>query len=61
MTQSMLLQKADAIVSKRKTAKIIRYSAYGILFLLILWSIQSTVIKDTEWDRIGTLLSWLSL
>ncbi len=55
MSQSTLHQKTDEIVSKRKMAKVIRYSAYGILLFLILWSIQSTVIKDTEWERIGTL------
>ena len=49
------LERVDLIVSRRRVRKAIRYSIYVVIAFLILWSIQSTVIKDTEWARIGGL------
>jgi len=45
----------EVILSRRRKAKEIRYCLYAILFLLVVWSIQITIIKDTDWDRIGGL------
>ena len=45
--------KFQEILSRRKKSKAIRYVLYFLAFLLIVWSIQSTIIKDTDWDRIG--------
>ena len=57
MGQKHLKQQLDTILLRRKKSKAIRYAAYLILFLLILWSVESTVIKDTDWERVGGLAS----
>lgn len=53
MSQNTIDEKLQNILSGRIRYKAIRYTLYLIAFLLILWSIQSTVIDDTDWDRIG--------
>jgi phosphonate transport system permease protein len=45
--------KFQEILSRRKKSKAIRYILYFLAFLLIVWSLQSTIIEDTDWDRIG--------
>lgn len=45
--------KFKEIIARRTRSKTIRYILYLIAFLLILWSIQSTIIDDTDWERIG--------
>ena len=57
MNRKYLDHQFETILSRRTKAKTIRYTAYLILFLLILWSVESTVIKDTDWERIGGLAS----
>jgi phosphonate transport system permease protein len=55
MSQSSVKENLDVILYRRRRAKEIRYCLYAILFLLVLWSIKVTIIKDTDWDRIGGL------
>ncbi len=57
MNQKYLDQQFETVLSRRTKAKAIRYTTYLILFLLILWSVESTVIKDTDWERVGGLAS----
>lgn len=45
--------KFQEILARRKKAKAIRYILYFLAFLLILGSIESTIIEDTDWERIG--------
>jgi ABC-type phosphate/phosphonate transport system permease subunit len=45
--------KFQEILARRKKAKVIRYILYFLAFLLIIGSIQSTIIEDTDWARIG--------
>ncbi len=45
------------ILANRKKSKFTRYCLYTAAFILILWSINSTIIKDTDWDRIGGIAS----
>lgn len=45
--------KFQEILFRRKKAKTIRYILYFLAFLMILWSVESTIIMDTDWDRIG--------
>ena len=47
--------KFQQILARRKKNKAIRYALYFIVFILVLISIESTIIKDTDWDRIGTI------
>ena len=53
MRQKKQGTKFQEILSRRKKSKTIRYILYFLAFLLIVWSIQSTIIEDTDWDRIG--------
>jgi len=55
MTTLAIDQKLQEILSNRKKYKIVRYSIYMLLFVLVVLSIQATIVRDTEWDRIGTL------
>ena len=54
MEQS-LLQQFDLFVRRRKKSKIIRYCFYFFLLLMVLWSVNVTIIDDTDWKRIGTI------
>lgn len=53
----LLIQKFDLLLRHRKKSKIVRYCLYFALFLLVLWSIEITIIKDTDWQRIGTFMT----
>ncbi len=55
MTSSTLENKLEIILSNRKKHKAVRYLLYILLLFLVIGSIQTTIIEDTEWDRIGTL------
>ncbi len=54
MMPSTLEHKLEKILTKRKKYKAIRYSLYVFIFLLVIGSIQTTIIKDTDWEKIGT-------
>lgn len=54
MTSTELESKLKKILSKRKKYKIVRYILYIFILLLVLGSIQTTIIKDTDWEKIGT-------
>lgn len=51
---STLEHKLEKILTKRKKYKAIRYGLYVFIFLLVIGSIQTTIIKDTDWEKIGT-------
>lgn len=55
MTHNRLEQKLESILYKRKKYKAIRYSLYFLIFLLVLGSVQTTIIHDTDWEKIGTI------
>ncbi|MBE9545634.1 MAG: phosphonate ABC transporter, permease protein PhnE [Proteobacteria bacterium] len=54
MMPSTLEDKLEKILTKRKKYKAIRYSLYVFIFLLVIGSIQTTIMKDTDWEKIGT-------
>ncbi len=45
----------DDIVRLRRKKQCIQFSFYFILIGLVFWSIQATIVDDTDWDRIGSL------
>ncbi|MFQ5619436.1 MAG: phosphonate ABC transporter, permease protein PhnE [Rhodospirillales bacterium] len=47
--------KTDEIITLRSRRKRNRYVLYLLLFCLVLWSIEVTIVEDTDWERIGTL------
>ncbi len=50
-----LNKQLEEILSKRAKSKVTRYTIYFFAFLLVAWSIQSTIVEDTDWERIGGL------
>lgn len=57
MSQLVIEEKTQAVISLRTRRKVIRYGLYILLGILVLWSIESTIIRDTDWERIGGLRS----
>jgi len=55
MSEAVYESKFKQILAARKKNKAIRYALYCIVFILVISSIQSTIIEDTDWDRIGTI------
>ena len=53
MTVSAPLTLND-IVERRRKKQRIQFVTYFALFLAILWSIKTTVIDDTDWERMGS-------
>jgi len=49
----------ERVVELRRRRQGVRLAVYLGVFALILWSIQATVIADTDWERIGDLDSIL--
>lgn len=45
----------DQWTAKRRRSRIIRFGVYLVLLLLVGWSIEVTVIKDTDWQRMGSV------
>ncbi len=54
MTDAEAALKLEAIVTRRKRHKALRYSLYVSALVLILFSIRTTIIEDTDWERIGS-------
>ena len=42
--------KFRQILARRKKNKALRYTLYCVVFILVLVSIESTIIADTDWD-----------
>jgi len=55
MSESTTPLTLDDIVRLRRKKQTVHLAFYALLIFLVLWSIQATVIDDTDWDRIGSL------
>ena len=47
--------KLDDIFRLRRNKQAVMFCLYLFLITLVIWSVQATVIDDTDWDRIGSL------
>ena len=47
--------RVDAILAGRRRSKINRSVIYGIIVLLVIWSVKTTIIDDTDWERLGSV------
>lgn len=45
----------DDVIRLRRWKKGVQFGIFAVLIGLVLWSVQATVIDDTDWQRIGTL------
>lgn len=50
---------ADDVIAGRRTRRLVRAGIYLLLFLFVIWSVQVTVVMDTDWERMGSLGSVL--
>lgn len=57
MSQSSIKENMEIILHRRRRTRVLRYCLYSILFLLVLWSVEVTIIEDTDWERMGGLSS----
>ena len=55
MPNSSLVLTVDDVVIARRKKQVVQFSFYLVCIGLVLWSIQATIIDDTDWDRIGSL------
>ncbi|MBC8269838.1 MAG: phosphonate ABC transporter, permease protein PhnE [Proteobacteria bacterium] len=44
---------SQVILDRRRTARMIMAVVYLVLLALVVWSVQVTVIEDTDWNRLG--------
>lgn len=49
----------DAILATRSKARIVRSGIYLIVLALVAWSVETTIISDTDWERMGSLANVL--
>lgn len=61
MSGTSVEARIPALVAARRRTRAAHYSAYAAVLAVVLWSIYSIVIADTDWGRIlnGTLLKTL--
>ncbi len=50
---------SDIILERRRKNRIVQAFVYLILAGLVVWSVQVTIIDDTDWERIGSLANVL--
>jgi len=53
-------QRVTEIVSKRLSGRLKRFTIYAIAILLVVASVKTTIIDDTDWERLGSLSDILS-
>ncbi len=46
---------ADDVLRTRRAGRVRRSAFYLLLFVLVAWSVQVTIVDDTDWERIGSL------
>jgi phosphonate transport system permease protein len=46
---------SDIILERRRKASNVRICLYLVLAALVAWSVQVTIIDDTDWERMGSL------
>lgn len=54
ITQSSRID-ADAVLARRRQSRIFGIAGTAVMLALVIWSVDVTVIQDTDWERIGSL------
>ena len=47
--------RAEAVVQRRRQSRYVIAGAYVVLLGLVIWSVDVTVVQDTDWARIGSV------
>ena len=48
-------ERVDEIIAARTRGRINRSILYGLVLLAVLWSLKTTVVDDTDWERMGSV------
>lgn len=58
MNAAALERQVAGIAAGRRRTRLTRYTAYLVVLVLVLWSVEAIVVRDTDWSRIagGALL-----
>ncbi len=46
---------SDVVLERRRRTRNLRLVLYLVLAALVVWSVQVTIIEDTDWERMGSL------
>lgn len=61
MNAATLELRVAEIAATRRRTHTARFATYALILLLVAWSIEAIVIKDTDWSRILTGSLWTTL
>ena len=45
----------DDVIRLRQSRNRVRFVSFLVLLALVVWSVQVTIVEDTDWERIGSL------
>lgn len=48
-------ERINRILEKRSRSRLVRSLLYMFVLALVVWSVNTTIIQDTDWERIGSL------
>ena len=46
--------RVETILADRRRSKINKAVIYTIIVVLVIWSVKTTIIDDTDWERLGS-------
>lgn len=49
------IRDVDRIIATRKKTRTFRALIYFVVLLLVVWSVKTTIIDDTDWERMGSV------
>ncbi|RMF00996.1 MAG: phosphonate ABC transporter, permease protein PhnE, partial [Alphaproteobacteria bacterium] len=44
----------ERILAKRSRSRRVRGVMYGVILLLVAFSVETTIVNDTDWERMGS-------
>lgn len=48
------VEQVDRIIAARSKTKLVRSLIYAVVLVLVAWSVNTTIIEDTDWARMGS-------
>ncbi|MDA7948213.1 MAG: phosphonate ABC transporter, permease protein PhnE [Hyphomicrobiaceae bacterium] len=49
------IRNVDRIIAARAKTRTIRALIYMVVLLLVVWSVKTTIVDDTDWERMGSV------
>jgi phosphonate transport system permease protein len=47
--------EVERIIARRSRSRTVRGLIYFVVFVLVVWSVETTIVSDTDWERIGSV------